>query len=373
MKPLAINTNATTLPPEWAHQYAVLLTWPHKKTDWEPILSEVEPLYMQLAKEILKRENLIISCGDFEKVDELERLLKAYAIHGFELFVYPAASDDTWARDHGPITIFNNEQQTLLDFEFNAWGGKFPYIKDNLINSELIKYAALADYSYIKSSIVLEGGSIESNGHGVILTTSECLLTPSRNPTLDKTQLEQELKNQLGCNDILWLDHGYLSGDDTDSHIDTLARFCAPDLICYVKCDDTNDEHHEALKEMENQLRSFKQLNGNPYRLKALPMASAIFDEGERLPATYANFLIINEAVLVPIYNVKEDDAALAVLKECFPNREIIPINCCPLIKQHGSLHCITMQIPCISIPTPSITTQPTQSSTKEVQGSSSN
>jgi len=254
----------------------------------------------------------------------------------------------------------------LLDFEFNAWGSKFPYIKDNLINSELKKHSALADYGYIKSNIVLEGGSIESNGEGVLLTTSECLLTPSRNPTLNKKQLEEKLKDQLGCNNILWLDHGYLAGDDTDSHIDTLARFCAHDLICYVKCNDTSDEHFDALKRMEDQLRTFKQHNGEPYRLKPLPMASAIFDEGERLPATYANFLVINEAVLVPIYNVKEDESALATLKECFPDREIIPINCYPLIKQHGSLHCITMQIP-------TITTQVMQSTSHALQGSLSN
>lgn len=344
MNTLAVNTKV--LPPEWAHQYAVILTWPHKNTDWEPILSEVEPLYLQLAKEILKRENLIVSCGDFERVTEIKELLKPFETHDFECFVYPAASDDTWARDHGPITILSGDQLTLLDFEFNAWGSKFLYSKDNLINSELKKQAALADYDYIKSNIVLEGGSIESNGHGVILTTSECLLTPSRNPTLNKARLEQALKNQLGCKDFLWLDHGYLSGDDTDSHIDTLARFCSPNLICYVKCDDPSDEHYGALKNMETQLRSFKQQNGKPYQLKALPMASAIFDDGERLPATYANFLIINEAVLAPIYNVQEDEKALMILKECFPDREIIPLNCCSLIKQHGSLHCITMQVP---------------------------
>ena len=346
-----MKTYTPKLPPEWAHQYAVVLTWPHKNTDWKPILNEVEPLYLQLAKEILKKENLIVSCGDFESIDKIKKLLSAFAIYGFKFYVYPVASDDTWTRDHGPITIFNNENQTLLDFEFNAWGGKFSYSKDNLINSELKKYAALADYNYTKSNIVLEGGSIESNGQGVLLTTSECLLTPSRNPNLNKAQLEQALKNQFGCNNILWLDHGYLAGDDTDSHIDTLARFCASDLICYVKCSDVSDEHYDALKKMEDQLRSFKQPNGEPYKLKALPMASAIFDEGERLPATYANFLIINEAVLAPIYNVKEDEAALTVLKECFPDREIIPINCSPLIKQHGSLHCITMQIPCIVKP----------------------
>ena len=343
-----MNTHTSILlPPEWAQQYAVMLTWPHKNTDWKATLKDVEPLYFKLAKEILKREHLIVVCGDAQQIDGITRVLNTYTNEGFSFFICAADSDDTWARDHGPITILNNGQLTLLDFEFNAWGGKFSFSKDNLINSVLKNSAALTHYHYKKSPLVLEGGSIESNGVGVLLTTSECLLTPTRNPNHTKAQLEHDLKEQLGCHTVLWLDHGYLAGDDTDSHIDTLARFCAPDLICYIQCNDASDEHYDALKKMEHQLHTFKQHNGQPYRLKALPMASAIFDGGERIPATYANFLIINNAVLVPVYNVKEDKLALDTLKDCFPEREIIPINCCPLIKQHGSLHCITMQIPC--------------------------
>jgi agmatine deiminase len=194
---------------------------------------------------------------------------------------------------------------------------------------------------------VLEGGSIESDGRGTLLTTSECLLTPSRNPTLDRTAIEQLLSEVLGADRILWLNHGYLAGDDTDSHIDTLARFCAPDHICYVACPDVADEHYSALAAMEEELQEFRQADGSPYRLTALPWPDAIHDdEGHRLPATYANFLIINDAVLLPVYGVAQDDEAIAIMTGIFPDRQIVPINCRALIHQHGSLHCVTMQIP---------------------------
>lgn len=332
------------LPPEWTDQNAVLLTWPHENTDWKPILDEVETLYFQLAKEILKRESLIISCGDSEKVDVIKSVLSKHAFHSLHVSYIP--SNDTWARDHGPITVYHEETARLLDFNFNAWGGKFSFEKDNLINTHLAKIDALQQYQDSKVNMVLEGGAIESNGEGVLLTTSECLLSPTRNPELSKSQIEHKLKELLGVKQVLWLDHGYLSGDDTDSHIDTLARFCAHDLICYVKCNDKNDEHFEALSNMEAQLMSFRQPGGEPYRLVPLPMVEPIIEKGERLPATYANFLIINGAVLFPVYGVKQDEEAIKAIQHCFPDREIIPINCKTLIKQHGSLHCITMQIP---------------------------
>jgi agmatine deiminase len=199
----------------------------------------------------------------------------------------------------------------------------------------------------IKTGLVLEGGGIESDGKGTLMTTSECLLSPNRNPHLTKDEIDARLKALFGVNRILWLNNGYLAGDDTDSHIDTLARLCDEDTICYVKCDDTEDEHYPALKDMEDELKAFRKANGEPYKLVALPMADACFDEeGQRLPATYANFLIINGAVLVPTYKVKQDAAALEILRGCFPKHEIIGLDCLPLIWQHGSLHCISMQYP---------------------------
>ena len=224
---------------------------------------------------------------------------------------------------------------------------KFAANKDNLINSELIKADCLKG-SYVNCrNIVLEGGSIESDGCGTLLTTSTCLLAPNRNDTMDRAQLEDYLKERFNLQQILWLDHGYLAGDDTDSHIDTLALFCSPDTIAYVQCRDVNDEHYEELHRMEEQLKTFRTLAGEPYRLLALPMADKIEAEGERLPATYANFLIMNDAVLYPTYNQPENDMrAKEVLQMAFPKHEIVGVDCRALIKQHGSLHCVTMQYP---------------------------
>ena len=194
---------------------------------------------------------------------------------------------------------------------------------------------------------VLEGGSIESDGLGTLLTTSECLLSPNRNGQMSRDEIEEYLCSVFHLKQVLWLDHGYLAGDDTDSHVDTLARLCSPDTIAYVQCTDTQDEHYEALHQMEEQLKTFRTLNGNPYRLLALPMVDKIEEEGERLPATYANFLIMNDAVLYPTYRQPENDQrAKEMLQVAFPHHEIVSVDCCALIKQHGSLHCVTMQYP---------------------------
>ncbi|MFD2228600.1 agmatine deiminase family protein [Alkalimarinus sediminis] len=343
-----MNNPDILFPSEWSHQYAILLTWPHKSTDWVFILEEVETLYLQLAKEILKRESLIIACADESKIEPIRSALEGFTQYSLEVKHIP--SDDTWARDHGPITVYKNGSAELLDFSFNAWGGKFAFDQDNLINKRLKESGVFPQYTFKSINMVMEGGALESNGQGVLLTTSDCLLNPNRNPELSKQEIEKKLSEALGIKQVLWLDNGYLAGDDTDSHIDTLARFCSEDLICYVKCGDQSDEHYDALKKMEQQLKAFTQPNGEPYRLEPLPMTEAIFEDGERLPATYANFLIINNAVLAPVYGVEQDQTALETLQRCFPQHEIVAINCRPLIKQHGSLHCITMQIPSPSL-----------------------
>jgi len=194
---------------------------------------------------------------------------------------------------------------------------------------------------------VLEGGSIESDGQGTIFTTSCCLLAPHRNQPLTKDQIEERLKEYLCAERVLWIDHGQLTGDDTDGHIDTLVRIAPNDTLLYIGCDDPQDEQYEELHLMEEQLRTFRTTDGKPYRLLQLPMPRAIFDECQRLPATYANFLVINGAVLCPTYNQPDLDAeALRIIGEAFPDREIVGIDCRSLIKQHGSLHCCTMQFP---------------------------
>jgi agmatine/peptidylarginine deiminase len=194
--------------------------------------------------------------------------------------------------------------------------------------------------------LVLEGGSIESDGQGTILTTEECLLSPNRNDHFSKEELDATYSQIFGASRLLWLSHGFLAGDDTDSHVDTLARLCSEEAIAYVACDDPGDEHYDALTRMEQELRSFRTLGGKPYTLIPLPMADCVIEDGQRLPATYANFLIVNGAVLLPTYDSPKDAVARAQLQEAFPGREIVGINCLPLIKQHGSLHCVTMQFP---------------------------
>lgn len=338
------------MPAEWAPQSAVMLTWPHAGTDWLDRLKDVEPVFDAIAKAVLRFQHLVLSCEDTATVRPLTDSLNQWA----EAQAYPgrvrstvAPANDTWARDHGPIAIDIDGKVQLLDFRFNAWGDKFPWEKDDALNRQLSEAGLFGNTSLTSVDFVLEGGSIESDGLGTILTTSECLLATSRNPGLDRTQIESKLKDTLGAERVLWLNHGYLAGDDTDSHIDTLARFCAPGHICYVHCNDENDEHFAALRAMEAELHQFRDADDQPYRLTALPWPDACYDdEGERLPATYANFLIINGAVLLPIYNVPQDEEAIDIMGRIFPDRDIVPIDCRPLIHQHGSLHCVTMQLP---------------------------
>jgi agmatine deiminase len=259
----------------------------------------------------------------------------------------PIATNDTWARDFGPITVFENGSPLLLDFGFNAWGLKFPADLDNRITANLARIGAFGHCPVHVPGLILEGGSLDSDGNGTLLTTSACLLSPNRNPHLDRAGIEQALCDHLGARRVLWLEHGALAGDDTDAHIDTLARFCPDDTIVHVCCDNPADEHCAELTAMATELRTFRTVRGAPYRLVPLPWPQPCHDaDGHRLPATYANFLAINEAVLVPTYNVPQDATALQILAEVFPDREIIGIDCRPLIVQHGSLHCVTMQIP---------------------------
>jgi len=264
------------------------------------------------------------------------------------LFLYELPSNDTWARDHGAISVFVDHVPTIYDFTFNAWGMKFPANLDNQLTFSLYGEKAFSlDVEYInRMPFVLEGGSLESDGQGTLLTTAECLLSVNRNEYRSEEEIENYLLENFGLERVLWLRHGYLAGDDTDSHIDTLARFCDARTIAYVAPGDAEDEHTEELLQMEAELRAFRTLNGEPYRLIALPMADPVYYKQERMPATYANFLIINGAVLLPVYGSPKDEVAIQKLQQAFPNREIVGINCMPLLQQHGSLHCLTMQFP---------------------------
>ena len=335
--------NCVVFPAEWYPQSGVLITWPHADTDWFDILEEVTQCYVTFSKEILKRQKLIVVCPEEDEV--VKHFTKEEQKN---LIISEQKSNDTWSRDHGPISVFVNGKPTLLDFGFNGWGLKFAANHDNQITQHLFKQEEFKPGVQYDSKLnfILEGGSIESDGNGTLLTTSQCLLAPNRNQPMTHVEIDESLKTSLGVDRILWLNHGYLAGDDTDSHIDTLARFCDKSTIAYVKCDDETDEHFDELKLMENELKSFKTSEGKLYRLIPLPMADAVYHDGYRLPATYANFLIINGAVLMPFYHSPKDEEAKKQLQKAFPHQEIIGIDCRPLIKQHGSLHCVTMQLP---------------------------
>lgn len=318
----------------------VQLTFPHENTDWADVLDLVLPVFVEIAETISRFQRVLVVC---QKISQTKKLLKNARQENLLLVELP--SNDTWARDHGGITVFENGKTVILDFIFNGWGLKFPADRDNLITRNLFKKRVFKNTRRREGGMVLEGGGIESDGQGTLLTTAECLLSPNRNPHFSKKQIENRLKKLLGLDRVLWLENGYLAGDDTDSHIDTLARFCNPETICYVRCDDPADEHFEALQKMEQELKNFRTADGKPYDLQPLPMCDAIYDsENQRLPATYANFLIINGAVLVPTYGVRQDAAALAIFEKIFADRRVIGIDCRPLILQHGSLHCLTMQ-----------------------------
>ena len=336
-----------SLPAEWAPQSGVMLTWPHMHGDWAKRLPQVEPVFTEIARQVSRREKVLISCYDSAHRDHIEKQLAGAGVDLGQVILHTVPSNDTWARDHGPVTVLCQNEPLLLDFGFNGWGGKYGYELDNRITRRLYAKDSFGDAPLQTVDLVLESGSIEVDGSGTLLTTARCLLAPTRNPKLGREQIEENLKTLLGIIRVLWLQHGYLAGDDTDSHIDTLARFCDRNTIAYVRCDDPQDEHYAELKAMEDELTTFRAADGRPYRLVPLPWPRARYDDdGHRLPATYANFLIINGAVLVPTYDDPADAIALARLQECFPDRELVAINCLPLIYQFGSLHCITMQLP---------------------------
>lgn len=330
---------------EWEKQRAVLFAFPHQWSDWQEYLSETRENFIAIIKQVLRFESVILihHPNDLEGKQIIEKEFAEQIKEG-RIKVYAIKCNDTWARDFGAINLLEDEKNVLLDFGFNGWGLKFASNWDNQINSALKELGEFGDELRVMD-MILEGGSIESDGEGVILTNTQCLLEKNRNPYLNQEQIELKLKEHLGAKKILWLNHGYLAGDDTDSHIDTLARFISPTQIAYVGCDDKSDEHYVELKAMESELKNLRDLNGKPYELIKLPFVRAIFDEGERLPATYANFLFVNNALLVPTYGDSNDSLALQILQDALPHLEVIGVDCQTLIRQHGSLHCVSMQI----------------------------
>lgn len=338
--------NNTRLLPEFAPQSGVLLTWPHDRTAWPGTLQSVETVYTEIIRAIAGREPVLLICHDEILQQRVTRILQRAGISPATVQYAIVASNDIWIRDYGPLGVRRNGIPALLDFVFDGWGGKYPAGRDNTVTKRLCAGGRFGATPCLPHPLVLEGGSIDTDGRDTLLTTARCLLGSRRNPGYDRPALESLFLTHLGIRRVLWLEHGYLAGDDTDGHIDMLARFCSPDTIAYTCCEDPGDEHYPEHQAMERQLTGFRNHAGEPYRCLPLPLPPPVYDAGgRRLPASHANFLIINTAVLVPVYAAPTDARALNVLADCFPGREIIPVNCLPLIQQFGSLHCATMQL----------------------------
>jgi agmatine/peptidylarginine deiminase len=334
------------LPAEWEPQSAILLAWPHAGTDWAERLGDVEDTVIALVAAIARFEPVLLCVADDDVEAYARARLSSARIDMARVRFLPVAYDDTWLRDSGPITLCDTSSGgfRLLDFRFTGWGGKFGAEQDDLLVERLHEAGTFLKSDRQSIDFALEGGAIDCDGAGTLLTTWQCL--HERHPEVDRETLSQRLAGWLHQDRVLWLDHGYLEGDDTDAHVDTLARFAAPDAIVFQACDDPADSHYAELQAMGREIAALRTRDGTPYRLFPLPWAQPILDEGRRLAASYANFLIVNGAVLMPAYDDPADAAAAEVLGRAFPDREIVQVPCRALIWQNGSLHCQTMQLP---------------------------
>lgn len=332
------------LPAEWEPQAAILVAWPHAGTDWSDRLESVELTYAALVAGITRFQAAIVVVANDAVRERAQHQLAQTSAEPARIRFITLLYDDTWLRDSGPITLSDGRDFTLNDFRFTGWGGKFEASLDDRIVGELITHNLFVDAQHQHIDWALEGGAIESDGQGTILTTWKCLHL--RHPDLSREQIESTLLDTLAAKRVLWLDHGYLEGDDTDAHIDTLARLAPDDAIVFQACNDPADNHFAELKAMAEELASLRTFSGKPYTLHALPWPQPILDDGRRLAASYANYLIVNDAVLVPAYGDAADDEAARIIGLAHPGREIVQIPCRSLIWQNGSLHCVTMQLP---------------------------
>jgi len=338
------------LPAEWEPQSGVLIAWPHAGTDWAERLAEVETTYVALAAAVTRFEPLVIVVADDAVHAHASALLRNARVDLARVRFVVLPYDDTWLRDSGPITLKAGDATDagrdfqLTDFRFTGWGGKFGAEQDDALVAGLVDAGVFGHAAHKRIDWALEGGGIESDGAGTILTTWRCLA--QRHPEQSRDEMSAILRDGLHAKRVLWLDYGYLEGDDTDAHIDTLARFAPGDRIVFQACADASDPHHDELQRMAAELAALCTVDGRPYQLHPLPWAQPIIDQGRRLAASYANYLIVNGAVLVPAYGDAADDEAAHIIGTAYPGREVVQVPCRPLIWQNGSLHCITMQLP---------------------------
>jgi len=338
------------LPAEWEPQAGVLLAWPHAQTDWSERLAETQSAYAALIAAITRFEPAVICVANPTVRESATALLAAASVNLDRCRFAEIEYDDTWLRDSGPISLINAGSGTsragfvLADFRFTGWGGKFAASRDDCLIGGLFARNLFSSAEHRRVDWALEGGAIESDGAGTLLTTWRCL--HQRHPEQSREQMNRIFAEHLAAERVLWLEHGYLQGDDTDAHIDTLARFAPDDAIVFQACDDEADPHHAELARMRDELATLRTARGTPYRLFPLPWARPILDDGRRLAASYANYLVVNGGVLVPAYGDDADAEAARMIGAAHPGREIIGVPCRPLIWQNGSLHCVTMQLP---------------------------
>ncbi|MBL0041452.1 MAG: agmatine deiminase family protein [Xanthomonadales bacterium] len=340
-----MNDAAWQLPAEWEPQSAVLIAWPHAGTDWSANLADVESTYVALAAAVTRFQHLLVVVADADLREHVRTRLAGAGLDMARVHLALADYDDTWLRDSGPITQRDGDRFRLLDFRFTGWGGKFGASRDDLLIGALHANGAFRNALQDRIDFALEGGAIEIDGHGTLMSTLICL--QQRHPAMDEAGLCETLGKIFSVAQVVLLKSGELQGDDTDAHIDTLARFAPDRTIVFQACDDQSDPHHAPLAAMRDELAAMRDVDGHPYRLLSLPWAQPVHAaDGRRLAASYANFLIINGAVLMPAYGDRADAEAKRVLARAFPQREIIAVPARSLIEQNGSLHCITMQLP---------------------------
>lgn len=335
------------MPAEWEPQEAVWLSWPHRRATWPGNFEPVPAVFAEIARQISETELVRINVGSDEMEANVRQLLTDSQVNMDRVRFHRNPTNDCWVRDHGPIYIVRDRgdirERALVNWGYNAWGGKYPpYDRDNSIPSQIAaEFGELA----FDGGMILEGGSIDVNGRGLLLTSESCLLNPNRNPHLSREEIEQRLREMLGVHKVLWVGDGIV-GDDTDGHIDDITRFVNERTIVTAIEQDPQDVNYRPLKENLERLKTMTDLEGRPFEIVTLPMPEAVWDEEFRLPASYANFLIINGKVLVPIYRCPNDDVALATLQKLFPDRKVVGIDCTALVLGLGAIHCVTQQQP---------------------------
>jgi agmatine deiminase len=338
------------MPPEWAPHASTWLSWPHKLESWPGKFEPVPAVFAELAYQLSRSETVNINVLDDAMEAQARELLKERDPEGKyaeRIVFHRIPTNDAWCRDHGPNYVVRTQdgrpEKIIMNWEYNAWGGKYePYDDDNAVPERVAKIQGLP---MISTGMVLEGGAIDVNGAGLLLTTEACLLNPNRNPSLSKEEIEAQLSRYLGIRKVLWLGDG-IAGDDTDGHVDDMARFVNENTVLIAVEDDPEDENYKPLQENYELLKTMTGLDGEPLNVVKLPMPEPVYYDGERLPASYANFYIANTAVLVPTYRCSRDQQAIDILQQCFPGREVIGIDCSDLIWGLGAIHCVTHEEP---------------------------